>query len=421
MEPSPSARTGFTINNLLPVALTVIAVMLALNFFGQVAGPLLAITLAVILATALNPAARFFERWLPRGLAASLTVLLALALLIGMGWLAIPPILAQLTDLVRGLPTDLNTLEGYIDGWLERYPQLEPVLNGNSLEQLTQQVTSWATGAAGTAAGSLVGFTGTLVGAVFTGVVTLVMVLFVLSNPTPLINGLLNAVPPKHRVKATKALAQILQQMGSWGRATLLIMLIMGVVMAAGLYFLGVQNWLIFGVIAALGELVPNIGPIAAIVPPILFTLAEDPQKAIYVIIFSVVVQQLESYVLAPFLLGGAAKMHPVSVTIGVLLFGSVFGLVGAFLTVPFLIVIKALYENFYLREKAEIPDAVASALISGKVSEQLQEKKEAREEAIKEVKEAREAELERKLERGEVDLEKALRSDEVQTTSETR
>lgn len=75
---------------------------------------------------------------------------------------------------------------------------------------------------------------------------------------------------------------------------------------------------------------------------PIFATLAEDPGKTVWVIVLALVLQQLESHVLTPFILGGAAHMHPVSVTIGVLVFGSVFGLVGAFLTVPFLILLKA-------------------------------------------------------------------------------
>ncbi len=50
----------------------------------------------------------------------------------------------------------------------------------------------------------------------------------------------------------------------------------------------------------------------------------DDPQQAVYVALFSLVFQQLEGFILAPFLLGGAGKLHPLSVTMGVLLFGSV-------------------------------------------------------------------------------------------------
>lgn len=371
---SPGARPPLI--NLLPTALTVIALLVALSFFGQVAGPLLAIALAVMLATALNPLTVFFERWLPRGLAASLTVLLVLGALGGLGWLAIPPIAAQVTDLLQGVPTDLRQIERRVEGWLAQYPQLAPLLRQDNLPQLQERVVQWAAGAAG----SVLNLTGAVVGGVFTAAVTLIMVLFVLANPLPLVTGIIEAVPLRYRAPAARALAEILKQMGAWGRATVLIMLIMGVVMGAGLFFLGVDNWLVFGVITALGELVPNIGPIVAALPPILFTLADDPQKALWVALFALVIQQLESYVLAPFLLGGAAKMHPLSVTVGVLLFGSVFGLVGAFLTVPFLIVIKALYRHFYLEHQPRVPEPFAAALISGEVQEELEERREAQE-----------------------------------------
>ncbi|MFC6592960.1 AI-2E family transporter [Deinococcus lacus] len=285
----------------------------------------------------------------------------------------IPPIAAQVAGLLGELPADLGQLEARVESWLVRYPQLAPLLAQDNFAQFQQRAVAWAAGAAG----GLLSMTGAVVGSIFTGVVTLIMVLFVLANPAPLLTGILEAVPVRWRRQAAFALAEILKQMGAWGRATLLIMLIMGVAMAAGLYFIGVDNWLVFGVITALGELVPNIGPIVAIIPPILFTLADDPQKALTVAIFAFIIQQLESYVLAPFLLGGAAKMHPLSVTVGVLLFGSVFGLVGAFLTVPFLIVIKAVYKHFYLEGKPSVPEPFALALISGEVQEEIEAREE--------------------------------------------
>ncbi|SEJ80040.1 Predicted PurR-regulated permease PerM [Deinococcus reticulitermitis] len=399
MTPRPAA--GIQILNLLPVALGVIAVLLALRFFGQVAAPLLAVTLAIILATALNPAARFFERWMPRAAAGLVTVLLVVAGIGLLGALAVPPIISQLSSLSGQLPTSVPELERNINAWIERYPAFRSLLSENSVRQLVEQATSFSTNAAR----ALPNLVTTVLGGLFTAVVTLVMVVFVLSNPVPLVNGALGAVPPKHRLRAARALAQMLRQLGAWGRATVLIMAVTGAVMAVGLMLLGLENWLIFGLLAALGELVPNIGPIVASLPPILFALADDPQKALYVALFALAFQQLESFVLAPFLLGGAGKLHPLSVTVGVLLFGSVFGLVGAFLTVPFLIILKALYQEFYVQDALDIPDAVAMALIGGQVEAQLEREEEVREE----IKEARDAELGRQAEQGRLDLAAAL------------
>lgn len=369
--------------NLLPSALAVLGVILALYFFSQVSASLMAVTLAVLLASALNPVVLFFERWMPRGFAALFSVLLLLGGFIGLGALAMPPIVEQLGSV--NLPGTVGEAQAQLEKLAQRYPQLSPLVQPERVEQFQAQLTEWLSASAG----SLLDWAVKAVGLVFTGLITLVMVILALSSPAPLIGGVLGAFPPQHRTKAARALAQILVQMGAWGRATLTIMLATGAIMAAGLYFLGVKNWLVFGVLSALGELIPNIGPIVSSGLPVLFTAAEDPQKALYVAIFALVFQQLEGAVLAPFLLGGAGRMHPLSVTVGVLLFGSVFGIVGAFLTVPFLIVIKAVYEHFYLagNPRPELTDEVAQALIRGDVGEELAREQE-REDILKEQRE---------------------------------
>lgn len=368
MTPVPPSRTRTPVQivNLLPTALAVIGVLLLLNFFGRVSATLLTVALAVLLATALNPVVVFFERWLPRGVAAVLTVLLVLGALVGLVWLAVPPIASQFADLIQGLPTDLSQLEALLEDWLNLYPQLGFLLQGDNLAALGRRAVSWVTNILPT----VLTLTGAVVSFIFLAVVTLILLLFALSKPVPLINGVLGVLPVRHRSRAREALANILKQMGAWGRAEVLVMLIIGVGMAVGLYLLGVENWLVFGVISALGELIPNLGPILAAIPPILFTLVNDPQLAIYVAIYAVVLQQIEGNLIVPFLMGSAAEMHPFSITVGVLIFGSVFGLVGAFLTVPLMIVIKAIYETFYLGGQPDVSEQKTDDLIHGELAE---------------------------------------------------
>lgn len=402
--PDPRPPTSIFVLNLLPVAFAVILILLGLSFFSKVAPSLLAITLAIIVATALNPVARRLERHMPRAAAGALTVLLVVAVISAALVVAVPPIAAQLGS-IGGSTFDLSRIEPKLNAWLRAHPQMDAMLPDDIFDRAQTQLSKLSS----RAAEQLPSLLSLILGGVFTGLVTLVMVVYVLGNPVPLVNGVLGAVPPKHRLAATYALAQILKQTGAWGRATLLVMLVTGSCTALGFYLLGVQNWLVFGLLAALGELVPTIGPIVATIPPILFTLADDPQKAVWVAVFVLVFQQVSGFALSPLLVGGAGNLHPLSVIVGVILFGGVFGLVGAFLTVPFLIVIKAIYQHFYLREAPDIPDAVAMALISGVVEEQLDREEEAREAVRKARAEVQDAELERQLEQGELDLEAAL------------
>ncbi|WP_216326519.1 AI-2E family transporter [Deinococcus aestuarii] len=362
MQRPPPVR----IVNLLPTALVIIGVLLLLNFSSRVSSSLLAVTLAVLLATALNPLVVFFERWVPRGVAAVLTVLLVLGAVVGLVWLAVPPIVAQFANLLQGLPSDAAQLEAYLQEWLDRTPQLAALVQQIDLASLARRAAGWLSNLFPL----LLSVTGSLASFLFLAVVTFITLLFALSSPVPLINGVLGALPQRYRPQAREALATVLSQMGAWGRAQVLVMLIIGVGMAAGLYLLGVENWLVFGVISALGELIPNIGPVLAAIPPILFTLLGDPQLAFYVAIYAVVLQQVEGNLIVPFLMGSAANMHPFSITVGVLLFGSVFGLVGAFLTVPFLIIIKAVYETFYLDRQPDVSEQKTEDLIHGELAD---------------------------------------------------
>lgn len=105
-QPGPfgQQRPQIIIVNLVPAALTVLGLLALYNFFGLVRGPLLVIVLATLLAAAINPIVIWLEERLniARGLAAGLTVLLALTVIIGTSVLVLPLLISQLVNSLRG-------------------------------------------------------------------------------------------------------------------------------------------------------------------------------------------------------------------------------------------------------------------------------------------------------------------------------
>ena len=81
-------------------------------------------------------------------------------------------------------------------------------------------------------------------------------------------------------------------------------------------------------------------------------TLANDPAKAIWVAVGFMIIQQMESHLIIPLILGGGLRLHPVGVIFAVMVMGGLFGVVGIFLAVPTLAVVKILVEEFYLLPK---------------------------------------------------------------------
>jgi predicted PurR-regulated permease PerM len=91
----------------------------------------------------------------------------------------------------------------------------------------------------------------------------------------------------------------------------------------------------VLGVMAALFEIVPMVGPFLAFAPAVLVALAIDPTRALGVAIFALVIQQIESNILVPRVMGRTVGVSPLTVLLGILVGSALAGLPGAFLAVP--------------------------------------------------------------------------------------
>jgi predicted PurR-regulated permease PerM len=101
------------------------------------------------------------------------------------------------------------------------------------------------------------------------------------------------------------------------------------------LHFVGVEPALVFGVLAFFGEFVPNVGPLVAAIPALFVAVGISPQTGGMALLVIMFVQQVESNILVPFIMGKSMELHPVAIVFFALAMGSLFGVVGAVLAVP--------------------------------------------------------------------------------------
>ena len=170
---------------------------------------------------------------------------------------------------------------------------------------------------------------------------------------------------------------QLGSQLGSWLVGAIIVSVSVGVIVGVGLRIVGFQEALLFGVIAAVTNLIPYVGPIIGMVPPVLMALAgAEWSMALWAIGIAVGAQQLDAYVLSPIVYGRTVKLLPASNIVAVLVFGSLMGLIGVFLAVPLVIIIKALYEEVYLfiMKRPEASDESVAQVIAAGVGEVVNE-----------------------------------------------
>jgi len=117
-----------------------------------------------------------------------------------------------------------------------------------------------------------------------------------------------------------------------------------GLITWAILYFLGVPLSLILGIIVAVTQLIPVIGPLIGGIPVVVIAATVSPMTALYVIILYGLMQFVAGYIIAPKIMGDKLGIHPLTVILGVLVLGNIIGVWGVFFAAPIIAVLKIIY-----------------------------------------------------------------------------
>ncbi len=136
-----------------------------------------------------------------------------------------------------------------------------------------------------------------------------------------------------------------------WFAAQFLLSLIVGVIVAVGLWVLGVRYSILLGILAMAFELVPIIGPLLVGAIAFLVAVSDSFALGVYTLIFFILVQQFENHILTPAIIGKTMKVHPVVVIFSLLAGGKIAGFVGIILAVPLAVMAQEVF-NYLAEEK---------------------------------------------------------------------
>jgi putative permease len=353
---------GLTYRDLQRAILLTFALIAVFHMAGPLSTLLLLFLLVFILAAVLNPVVLHLERrGVPRILSAIGIATLFLGGVALLFWLASGPLTHEIGQLRQRL--EGKQLVGYYAQLTRSIPALEQILPppDTAMQYLLRN--------SGALLGQVGRYTLNLAVGLLSVLLLLVLVVYTVAHPVPLVAGLLAATPERHRGRMEAALRRTLIQLQAWATGSLMLGVIVGCMCWLGLRLVGAPYALLFGVIAGVGELVPNIGPIVSAIPPVLVALTIDPRLALAVIAVFIVVQQLENNLIVPLVMGQSLNLHPISVTFAVLVMGALFGLLGAILAVPVCAMVKIFWEEFYLgpaqTDRASL-EAVAGEIVAG-------------------------------------------------------
>jgi predicted PurR-regulated permease PerM len=321
--------------------------VIALYILWEIRQLLLLLFIAVIFAAALNRLVHRLQRsGIKRGLAIALSVGGTITFLVITVALIVPPFIDQFQELIQLLPQGFSQLEA-------RITELAGQLPGNitefipTFDNVIAQIQPLTTTLANNFFRLFSDFFNVTVSTLLTFVLTLMLAL----NPHPYRRGFIRLVPSFYRRRADEILTLCEDDLMGWIIGTLITMVVVGITSGIILSVLGVRLVFANALLAALLEAIPNLGPTLATIFPATIALVDAPWKAAAVIVAYALMQQLESFLLVPMVMGQQLSLLPAVTLLAQIVFASFFGFLGLFLAVPLLIIVRVMVQEILVKD----------------------------------------------------------------------
>jgi predicted PurR-regulated permease PerM len=337
---------------------TLVLVSIVLGFwllyrFNQV---VFILFIAIVLGTVIRPVVTWLHhRGLPRIAGIILIYLLLFALLIGFVLLLFPLIVQQGTTITAAVPGYYQSLrEGmvnYPNQWIVRLSEFLPAALPTLMpvQQTGQQTLA--------SAGQAWGYVTSAAKVIFIAIVLLVLAFYWTLDGPHTIQSLLRLVPKSQRESIGELISAMETKVGFFIAGQGILCLIIGLLALVAYLLIGLPNALLLAFVAGVLEAVPMIGPLLGAVPAALVALSIAPAKLVWVIVATVVIQQLENILLVPRVMRKAVGVNPFVTLLALFAFSSLFGITGALMAIPMAAIIQLLLNRFVFRTAAIEPN----------------------------------------------------------------
>jgi predicted PurR-regulated permease PerM len=353
---TPSSLASLSVGRVMLLTAAALVVIFLANLLLKVVDLLFLLLIGILLATAIDPLARRLRQIGMNRPASILSVYLLLFAIIGaLIAFIIPPIVAQTTDFVTNLPRVADHLQQrYADSnqmWIrdasrngaDKLRELSdnpPDISGVLKEQALNVVSS-------------------IFGALLS-IVTVILISFYWLTERALIRrALLGFVPLHRRTRVNDIWTHIETKLGAWFRAQLILCGIIGASCAVGYGVLRIEYWPLLALVAGVTEIIPILGPWIGGVPAVLVALTDGPVKALIVMVFIIVLQQIEGNILVPRIQGDAIGLSPLTVILAILTGTTLAGPLGGILAVPISAIIQVLIQDLLIARETTDEDDI--------------------------------------------------------------
>ncbi|MCB9834613.1 AI-2E family transporter [Candidatus Nomurabacteria bacterium] len=321
----------------IPSILQVIGVLVGVVVVWNLRSVLIPLLISIIIAAALNPIVQMMtRRKIPRPLAVLIVFAILMALLITLIGLVIPILASQIGEIVNQGPTIATQFKDLL---------IEIGLPNSVIQEINiERVGHYASQLEGQISGSV----GALVNGLAQFVTIIVFTVYLLLGSSTIgasYDRVVKDWPIRERL--VRIGDKISQKLSYWLRGQIVLSFVIFGFSYIGLRIIGVESAFTLAVIAGMTEAIPIIGPVIAGVIAGLVALVTSPVQALLVVLYYIVLQQLENNLIVPLVMRKALGLPPLTVLFALLVGAKLLGFVGVIFAVPLASIITITVEEF--------------------------------------------------------------------------
>lgn len=346
---------NFRVNKSKLISYALIALLLYILYkyriiVGSISKPFI---FSIILAYLLNPIVEVFERRKIRRIFSVIIVyLLFLILIFVFALILVPRLVKDIKILVENLPQYSIQFQAMVRDFQNSY------INSNLPQGIKDVIDENIINLQDLIMVSLQSLLDSVLNA-FSKIINLiiipVIVFYLLKDAEYFRKQSMLLLPKKHRNKAILLFRDIDNAFGKFIRGQIIVATFIGILTTTALSIINVKYAVFLGLFAGLANIIPYFGPIIGLVPTVIFALFDSPSKALYAAAAFILIQQVESGILTPKIIGESVGVHPVYVILSLFIGGKLMGVAGMILAVPMLVAIKLTVRHLLRYVKHEV------------------------------------------------------------------
>lgn len=308
----------------------------------------LPILIAGILFFIFAPLVKLLEKGkVPRTLAILIPYIVFIGIVSGLIAFIGPILSEQITDLIKNFPKYVEAISSFIlnmsqTRWFEWAMEQQYV----SFEQIEETLTGYATSLPENITSSFTKVLGVVTNITLTIITVPFILFYMLKDGHKLPPTAVKILPTTYRREGLKIFQDLYETLAAYIQGQLIVSLAVGLGCFIGYTIIGLEYALVLGIVVAVANIIPYLGPFIGAAPAVIIALLESPTKALLAALVVTVVQQIDGNFLSPLIIGKRLNTHPLTIILLLIGAGSFGGILGMILAVPTYAVLKAVTLN---------------------------------------------------------------------------